>query len=154
MTMFFQTALPMLYNPGRIIDGTSTTWRSSGVVERALCMCEAPGSIPRHLQDNIFALHHVVQPMTMTDDISTTWGCSLVVERTRVRPRIQSPTSPKTIFFKLRYTMLYNPPTITDWLTSHQIHSWKSSAQVTKLSQTHCKILSHLGDYPIGRPPL
>jgi len=55
---------PMLYSPARITDGISATWGSSAVVERALRMCEAPCSIPWHLQDNIFqtALHYPVQP--------------------------------------------------------------------------------------------
>ena len=73
----------MLYNLAGMAVGISTTWGCSSVVERALGMCEVPGSIPRHLQGNIFqaALHHVVQPMAMTDGISTTWGSSAVVER-------------------------------------------------------------------------
>jgi len=41
--VFFKLRYPMLYNPGGMTDGTSTTWGSSAVVERALGMCEVPG---------------------------------------------------------------------------------------------------------------
>ena len=71
------------------IDPKLTLGGCSSVVERMLCMYEAPGSIPgiskvfalEKLQDLFFVDHSIKLESRTSMPWSTTWGCSSVVER-------------------------------------------------------------------------
>ena len=111
------------------------------MVERALGMCEVPGSIPGISRTVFFKLRDTIRynPARMTVGTSATWGCSPVLERTFNPRHLQ-----KSIF-QNALPMLYNPARMTDGTST----TWGPSSVVERVlgkCEAPCSIPRHLHD--------